>query len=347
MTSESLSQDEIDLLFKGGGDSDGTDAPAERRVSTFGTDVQVYDFRRPARISKDRKRSLMAIYGVLTKSVERWVTSRVRDAITMELQSVEQLTFGEFILALPSPCASFTVKVGGAGGHHHGVIDFGHEFAYFVVDRMLGGSGTIHVPERTLTPMERMVTRLVADRVVSLLADAWEDYVHLDLDVEGFESIPEMLQVANREDTVLVANILVSMGNTSSLLLLCLPFAVLDRFFTVNTIRRQDGADRPQEELQLDQRRIEGTLRYARITVGARLPEFQVPLKELADMVPGTILKTGISPDSDLEVFVAGQKRFSASPGRVGNRLSVRILDNVKSEPPDLIQPGRERTMIP
>lgn len=347
MSSESLSQDEIDLLFKGGGDGDSAGAPAGRTTGGLATDIQVYDFRRPARISKDRKRSLMAIYAVLTKSVERWITGRVRDSITLELQSVEQLTFGEFILALPSPCASFTVKVGGAGGHHHGVVDFGHEFAYFVVDRMLGGAGAIHVPERTLTPMERMVARLVADRVVALLSDAWEDHVHLDLGVEGFESIPEMLQVANREDTVLVANILVSMGNTSSLLLLCLPFAVLDRFFTVSTTRRLDGVQRPQEELLSDQRRIEGTLRNSRISVGARLPEFQVSLKELAHIKEGSILNTGLPPNSDLEVFVSGQKRFSASPGRVGNRLSVRILDTLKPEPPDLIQPGRERTMIP
>ncbi len=345
MSSESLSQDEIDLLFKGDGDS--ADSPADRPTTSYGTDVQVYDFRRPARISKDRKRSLMAIYGVLTKNVERWVTGRVRDSISMELQSVEQLTFGEFILALPSPCAAFTVEVGGTGGLHHGVVDFGHEFAYFVVDRMLGGSGAIHVPERTLTPMERMVARLVAERVVALLADSWEDYVHLDLSIEGFESIPEMLQLANREDTVLVANILVTMGHTSSLLLLCLPFAVLDRFFTVNTARRFDGAQRPEEEVLSDQRRIEGTLRNSQIEVGARLPEFNVSLEELANIEAGSILDTGLPSDSDLEVFVAGQKRFSASPGRVGNRLSVRILENVKSEPPDLIQPGRERTMIP
>ena len=206
MTSESLSQNEIDLLFGGGGPATNVAQPPREKAQ----DVQVYDFRRPARISKDRKRSLMAMYGLLAKSIEGWLSGRVRDQLELNLQSVEQLTFGEFMLALPSPCASYIVDVGDTG--HQGVIDFGHEFGFFLVDRLLGGAGSHQVPERTLTPIERLLVRLVADRIAAQLGEVWKDYVKLDLDVSGFESIPEMLQVANREDPVLVANIGVEPG---------------------------------------------------------------------------------------------------------------------------------------
>ena len=224
MSSESLSQNEIDLLFRG------DEAPAETILTTAAQEVQIYDFRRPHRVSKDRRRSLMAMYGLLTKSLESWIAGRVRDQLEFELQSVEQLTFGEFTLALPSQCASFVVSVPGTG--QQGVIDFGYDFGYFIIDRFLGGSDEHVVLDRPFTPIERLVVRIVAERVAHLLSDVWKDHVQLDLEVDGFESIPEMLQVANREDPVLVANIGVTMESGDSLLLLCLPFATLETFFT-------------------------------------------------------------------------------------------------------------------
>jgi flagellar motor switch protein FliM len=339
VSSESLSQNEIDLLFSGGG----TDQAEPVPVRDPSQDLQVYDFRRPARISKDRKRSLHAMYGLLAKSIESWITGRVRDQIEIELQSVEQLTFGEFVLALPSPCASYIIDV--PGGGQQGVIDFGHEFAYFIVDRLLGGAGQHMVPPRTLTPIERMVVRIVADRVASQLSDVWKDYVRLDLDVSGFESIPEMLQVANREDPVLVANLGVSMGDMSSLLLLCLPFATLEKFFTGTSSRRPAKTAGSAEERAQDRGTIETTVRDARVSVGARLPAFKLPLRALAAIEEGGILNTGLPTTSELELFIAGQRRFVGSPGRVGMNLAVRVHDTVKPEPEDLIEAGRESWM--
>ncbi|NJD17869.1 MAG: hypothetical protein FIA95_01085 [Gemmatimonadetes bacterium] len=336
MTSESLSQNEIDLLFGGGGAAAPMPIPARARSQ----DLQVYDFRRPARISKDRKRSLMAMYGLLAKSIEGWLTGRVRDPVELVLQSVEQLTFGEFMLALPSPCASYVCDVGSTG--QQGVIDFGHEFAFFLVDRMLGGVGSHVMPERTLSAIEQQVVRIVADRVSLQLREAWKDHVRLELEVSGFESIPEMLQVANREDPVLVANIGVSMGSLNSLLLLCLPFTTVEKFFTGTSARRSVAGHGTAEERASERRHLEGALRTAKLTVGARLPEFEVALSELLVLGPGSVLRTGIAPGTDIDVLVAGQRRFVGTPGRVGKQVVERLTEAVRPEPDELIRPRRE-----
>lgn len=341
MANESLSQNEIDLLFGGGGPARPA-APAPERKRGVSSDLQVYDFRRPARISKDRKRSLTAMYGLLSKTLEGWITGRVRDQIQMELQSVEQLSFGEFMLALPSPCASYIVDLGDQAGSQ-GVIDFGHEFAYFLVDRLLGGAGIPSFPERALTQLERLVVRIVAERVAQQLGEVWKDYVALDISIAGFESIPEMLQAANREDPVLVGNIEVTVRDTSSLLLLCLPFATLEKFFTGSSDRRAQTYHGTPEERRQDRTHLEQSVRQARLPVAARLPSFKVPVKKLADLQPGHILHTGLEPHSALELFVGDQRRFTGEPGRTGRTLAIRVNDGVPVEPEDLIQPGRER----
>ncbi len=329
MANESLSQTDIDSFF--GGDTE----PGPAVTSEMAQEVHVYDFRRPSLISKDRRRSLMAMYGLFTKSLENWVSGRVRDQVEFDLQSVEQLTFGEFTLALPSLCASYVVNVSETG--HQGVIDFGHDLGFFIIDRLLGGSAEIVAPNRSFTPMERLIVGIVAERAAYQLTNVWKDHVQLDLKVDGFESIPEMLQVANREDPVLVANIGVSIGSLNSLLMLCLPFATLDKFFTGTSNRPHQITHATPEERDADRGAVEMSVRNARLPVGARLPTFHLPVRTLASIKPGEVIPTGLSPESELELYVAGQRRFKGKAGRIGQSLAVQINDIVVPEPENII----------
>src|SRR5690606_3816665 len=109
MSKDRLSQNEIDLLFNAppaAGAVAAVEEPQRERLQT-------YDFRQPRRISKERLRTLEAIYGLLAKSLEHWLTGRMREAVELELQGIEQLTFGEFVLSLPTPCASYIFDVSG------------------------------------------------------------------------------------------------------------------------------------------------------------------------------------------------------------------------------------------
>jgi flagellar motor switch protein FliM len=181
-------------------------------------------------VSRERLRTLEAMYERMVKGLEQWLVSRLRGHVELRLQSVEQ-----FAVRRVRDVAAGAVRVVRVRraplGRAQGVIDVGHEFAYFLVDRLFGGSGQSPAPGRTLSPVERLAVRTVAERACQLLEEIWRDHVALDLSVTGFESSPEILQVANREDPVLVANVEVVAGSASSLLLLCLPFGVLEKFF--------------------------------------------------------------------------------------------------------------------
>lgn len=330
--SESLSQNEIDALLGGGGAA--AAAAGQVTPSTPApppADTQLYDFRRPHRISTDKLRSLVAMYERFIKGLESWLLSRVRGDIQLQLQSVEQFSFGEFTLSLPTPCGSFTFEIARTGGQQ-GVIDFGHDFAYFLVDRLFGGSTPSPMPARALTPLERMAVRTVAERVLSLVVEVWQDYVEMELALTGFESVPEIIHVANREDPMLVANIEVTAGESRSLLLVCLPFAVLEKFFAGGSERRISLLGSPEE--QATNRIVaEHSLRGTRVQIAARLPAFRLSLKELFSLGAGSVVATGIHRQADIDVIVGAQPRFRASPGRIGPSLAVRINEGVLPAP--------------
>lgn len=329
MASETLSQNEIDALLGGGGRA--TAAAAAQAQAEALVEAQVYDFRRPHRISKERLRTLEAMYERFAKSLEGWLLGRVRGGVQLQLQSVEQFSFGEFTLSLPTPCASYTFELNGTGGQQ-GVIDFGHEFAYFLVDRLFGGSGSPAIPTRALTPIERMAVRVVADRVLTVLQEVWQDYIEMDLALTGFESIPEILRIANREDPVLVANIEVSAAETRSLLLICLPFAVLERFFAGGSERREATIGTPDEQV-VNRNLAEHSVRGTRIAVAARLPAFPMRMRDLLALQAGSVLSTGVTRTAELNVIVGSQVRFKGAPGRIGPSLAVRLTEGLLPAP--------------
>ncbi len=327
MSSETLSQNEIDALL--GGARQTTAQPQAQKDAL--TEVQLYDFRRPHRVSKEKLRTLEAMYERFAKSLEGWLLGRVRGNVQLTLQSVEQFSFGEFTLSLPTPCASYIFDIVDSGGQQ-GVIDFGHEFAYFLVDRLFGGSGTPSVPQRPLTPIERMVVRSVADRVVNQLAEIWHDYIDFDFLLSGFESIPEILRAANREDPVLVANIEVAAAETRSLLLICLPFSVLEKFFAGGTERRVSLVG-SSKEVDENRARAEQQLLETRVPVAARLPEFRLTLRELSSLQAGSVVATGVPRTAPLMVRIGAQPRFEAAAGRVGTALAVRLTQDIAPAP--------------
>jgi flagellar motor switch protein FliM len=122
---DAISQADIDRLlgaavgagaFAGPAAGPARAAPAPRATAVPDPDAQPYDFRRPHRVSRERLRTLEAMYERMVKGLEQWLVSRLRGHVELRLQSVEQFAFGEFVMSLPAPCASYVFDVRHSGG---------------------------------------------------------------------------------------------------------------------------------------------------------------------------------------------------------------------------------------
>lgn len=325
-----LSQDAVDELFDAAGavdDAAGKGGPEK--------EVHLYDFRHPHRISKERLRTIDAMYDRMVRSLEGWLMGRVRGSVEFRVESVEQLSFSEFTLALPTPCSSFVFDVRDSGGQQV-VIDMGRELAAVLVDRFFGGSGAPIIPERGLTPIERMAVATLAERVAKLLSEVWNEYVSLDLSLNSFEAIPEIIRAANGDDPVLVATIHAEVAGVVSRFMISLPLSAIDGFLLEGGVRRLESTTGSEEDRRRNRVQAEQLVRQAKIAVSVRLPQFRITMGDLAAAQVGTTLDTGIRGTAQLEVHLRDQVRFIGAPGRAGSKLAVTISDGM--------EPGRHST---
>ena len=303
------------------------------KAASSPADVAAYDFRKPSRISPERQRLLEASHEQLAQGIQAWVSGRLRAPFTVALETISQLVYADLTTELPDAGAFFLYDVGGTPGAL-ALVSIDPQIAFVLIERLLGGSGVSEIPDRALTPLERVVMKIVTDRIVRELSSVWQDHVRMELTWARSESAPELLEMAGRDDDVLVTRLAVGIGERSGEIRVALPFSVLESFVSRGPVRRSACLSVSHEDRVEERRRVEALVLQASAVVAARLPSIRVPLRKLSSLAPGDVLPTGIPSSSPVEVHVAGSRRFVAREGRLGPWVGVEIVGPWKGKGP-------------
>ena len=171
---EVLSQGEIDDLLTTIDSStpDAETAVSQQKpaVNERASEVVIYDFKRPERVSNDQMRSLQMLHEVLARKLGASLSSYLRDIVEVKLASVEQLTYSEFILSLPNPTCFNLISCEPLDGQM--VLEINPNIVYPIIDKLLGGnkaSTECLMPEREMSEIEwRLMARTIDDTLTFL-----------------------------------------------------------------------------------------------------------------------------------------------------------------------------------
>lgn len=316
---DALSQKDIDSLLKGAA----PDAPTAR-----GPEVIPYNFLRPPRISKERGVTLEAIHTRFAGSLQALLSSRLRQAVDVTLVGVEQATFAEFLFAIEQPCAAFVFTIADPVGGQ-AVIDVSPGLAYLLVDRQLGGTGEAGDVRRPLTALEQLVVGGVTERVMGLLRDAWGEHLPFQATPESFESSPETIQIANREDNVLVANVEIRSGGVTGFLTVCIPLASLESFLKEKSAGVAASQRLSEADLKQARRVLGEHVRRVHVPLTVRFPVFHLRARDIAALAPGQIIQTGQATETPVQVLVGNRPRFYGTLGQFRGHVGVSLTDPI------------------
>ena len=133
---EVLSQNEIDNLLAAlsTGELD-----VEQMQETGEKQVKDYDFKRPAKFSKEHLRTLEIIYEHYGRLISTNLPVYLRKNIQVTVSSSETVTFSEFTNALSNPVILGIVDFVPLNGNI--IIEMAANLGFAMIDRMLGGPG--------------------------------------------------------------------------------------------------------------------------------------------------------------------------------------------------------------
>ena len=336
--SDVLDQSEVDALLAAmdaGGDlGDAYAGPGGPRGGAGGShiEVQLYDFKRPERVSKDQIRALEALHDGFARNLGASLSGYLRTIVEVSVSHIEQLTYSEFIHSLPNPTCFNLLRADQFAGRL--CLELSPLIVYPLIDRLLGGSNAeLFIPQRPLTQIEQRLVQRVTDRCTHHLSEAWQALVPLTFSVEDFESNPQLVQIVPPNETVVVIGFEIKMGNRAGTMTLCIPYGALEPVISrlsqqswLSYEQRRGGGSAVEEKLGK-------SLCNATVELRAVLARTTITMSELMNLQVGDVLTTEKPVGGNATIQIEGRNKFVGSFGQFRGNKAVRLTKVVQPKP--------------
>ncbi|WP_378951836.1 flagellar motor switch protein FliM [Pelosinus sp. sgz500959] len=323
--SDILSQSEIDELLSAL--STGMVSAEEIKDEQKQKKIKVYDFKRPDKFSKDQIRTLYMLHEHFARLVNTYLSGSLRTIVHIDVASVDQLTYEEFIRSLPSPSVIGVFQMAPLKGN--AILEINPNIVFSIIDRLFGGPGLPPAKIRALTDIEDAIIRRVINKTLECFQEAWKQVVNIQPKIDVIETNPQFTQIVPPNDMVVIVTLHIKIGQAEGLINLCIPYLVVEpimsklttTYWVASSTSKQDSA----EHNNAIQRKVEKTL----IPMLVELGRATVTVQELLGLAVDDVLQLDSKIDNDLNIIIGQSEKFRGKPGISGRKVAIQITQLV------------------
>lgn len=322
-----LSQEEVDLLLTAvtegevGTEQEAAKPPDVPRLAT-------YDFRRPERVSKEQLKGLQSLFEAFARELSILFPPFLRTVVRVDLISIDQLTYDEFILSVARPTALAVVNMAPLEGN--AVLELSPAMVFPIVDRVLGGKGQTLSEPRELTEIENRIASRIIMMILDSLKRSWDQLIEFQLSIVTIESDPLIVQIVAGSEMVVLVGYEIHVGEVVGSMNMCMPLLLLNPILDQISQQTHFMRKLSPKLAELTRGTIAQTLTKAYLPVDAILGQAVLPLDEIARLQVGDIVQLNTSPAEPITVEVGGISRFLAQPGRKGEQSAVQLTGVIR-----------------
>ncbi|MCD6326099.1 flagellar motor switch protein FliM [bacterium] len=321
-----LSQEEIDALLTQVSTDDEEDGGAQRPQDVISKKAQLYDFKRPDRLSKDNIRSLHLIHDRFARSCSSSFSAYLRTMSEVNIISVDQFTYFEFLMSLPDPTCFNVLSMSPLEGN--AALEINPSIVFPIVDRLLGGPGEPLNEIRQITSIEFRIIDGVIQQALTGLKEAWAQAIEIEIKIVERETSPQLIQIAAPNEPVVLISFEVKISDLSGMMNLCVPTRMIE---PVSNRFTQDwhsvsSKNRPEDIGTW----INELMSEIPLPVSVLLGKTVLPVKEILNLEVGNILVLPNKAYSPLTVKIADSPKFKATIGEHERKRSVRITSRIE-----------------
>lgn len=321
MADDVLSQSEIDKLLAAfaTGDANAEELQKEEQQKK----VKTYDFKRPDKFSKDQIRTLNMLHENFARMFNTYLSTYLRALVSIEVASVEQLTYQEFVQSIGNPSVIGILAVPPLKGNI--IMEFDTGICFSIIDRIFGGQGENTVKSRVLTEIEEAVIRRIFDKAMGNFKDAWSNVVQFNPKMEAMESNPQFAQIVPPSDMVVIITLQTKIGSVEGLINVCIPYLVLEPIMSKLTTTFWVSASVTKEDNPEHMDIIRKKITKTKVPVIIQMGAFDITLQEFLSLSYGDVLQMDTKVDDELKCIIGNTHKFYCRPGTSGKKKAVQI----------------------
>lgn len=325
--SEVLSQNEIDSLLKAltSGDID----VDEMKEQSNDSPIKYYDFRRPAKFSKEHLRTLELIFDHYGRLLQTNLPVYLRKNVQITVADSETVTFSEFSNSLGNPTVLSIINFRPLPGEI--IMNMTSNLGFAIVDRMLGGSGAALDKTREFSEIELSILDKIIVVAMQLLHEPWKNVIELNPMLERIEMNPQFAQIVAPNEMIAIVTLNVKIGDVEGFINFALPYLTLETVIdNLNTRYWFSTMTSYSEEVYNDY--IEGMLKRVDVPVKCLLGKSSVTVSDFTNLSVGDIIRLDTNVESALEVYVGNIKKFTAVAGASNDKYAVKVTSVLREE---------------
>ena len=327
---EFLSQDEIDALLdiaEQGEDID--ESPVEKVVSKE-KNYSIYDFKKPNRISTEQFKAFSTMHDKMLRDFITDLSSMLRKIVDVKLYSIEQMTYGEFILSIPQITSLNTLSIKPMEGRI--VIECNPGISHKIIAELLG-SGAVNTNDnldRELTEIEIEIFDHFYTMFIKNLYKTWDDISTLNFKIESRDTNANAIQIISDHEIVLLVVLEITIDEESGFLSICYPISYIEPL--LNKIVEKvfsEGKNRKSSR----KKDITTLISGAKMKVDSIMAEAELTVEEILNLKEDdVILFNKNATSSSAKVYINKKEKFLSISGISNNRKAIQIQSNLDKE---------------
>jgi flagellar motor switch protein FliM len=285
-----------------------------------------YDFSQPMTLAREHMRILETGFETFSRHWGTQLVASLRASARVHFDSVELITYDDYVASLPSTTAMLVLTV--EGGRRNGVLQIPLEMVLVWIDRMLGGRGSYGtIANRDLTEIEQELLRQLMVRVLNDLDHSFSAIMPLDTALKTIQYTPQTVQVVAASAPVLVASFQQEIEDIPAApCTLMLPAEGIVEALRSSIEHDETSADE-RELAEYQRAELSRTIQEVPVNVTVRLRQVNVTPREVIGLQVGDTLPLHQSSAEPLEVVVGDKILAHAAVGTSGSRLAGLIVD--------------------
>lgn len=328
MSEEVLSQNEIDALLSAisSGEMDAEELKEEEKNQKK---VKVYDFKRALRFSKDQVRGLTRIHENFARLLTTYLSAQLRAYVEIELTSVEQIPYEEFIRSVPQRTILNIFSLTPLEGRI--VFEINPNIAYAVIDRMLGGKGSGMNKVENLTEIETTIMKRTFEQSMSQLEEAWASMIDVEVHLDELEVNPQFVQLVSPNETVVVITLNTTVGDSSGMINICLPHIVLEPIISKLSMHywmEDNVKEIDSEQYELLSQNIKKVDVDAKVLLG----QSTITIEEFLNLAQDDVIVLDNKIKDPLILTANDEPKFYVQPGKKNKHLAVQVIEEFRGE---------------
>jgi len=323
MSSEFLSQDEVDALLKGVNGDEDASGPSEQEAG-----VRPYNLAKQERIVRGRMPTLEILNERFARYLRIGLFNFMRKSPEISVGPIKVCKYSEFVRNLVVPTNLNIVHAKPLRGS--ALVVFEPTLVFTVVDNLFGGDSRFHtrIEGRDFTSTEQRIIQRMLEVVLEGYTRAWKPVHPISFEYVRSEMHTQFANIATPSEIVVTTSFSVELGSAGGDIHICIPYSTLEPIRDVLYSSTQADNSEPDTRWM---RMLTKQVQFAEVDLVAQLARTQITLGQILNMRAGDIIDLDLKPTLTAEVD--GVPVFECRYGVLNGQYSIKI-DQILSIPP-------------